>query len=443
MVHHRVPGFTALVAAILATPLAATHPEVNAVYPRGARQGSETTLKIYGQRLQSISGITFFKQGIVVLEIKPQNAGLAEVRIKIAKDCPLGNHPLLVRTARGFSNLHLFFVGTLTEVSEDEPNNSRSECRVIKLESTVNGRIKPADLDVFAVDVKKGQRVNIEVQGLRLGDQEFDPHLTVTDSQGRRLAMVDDTIFGRLDPLTSLECKVSGRWYITLRENARGGSSTSFYRLHVGTFPRPLAAFPAGGKPGQKIKVRYLTENGGFDGSMVIPPAGIHRHFVKTNRGTSPTPLHIVSSPRSNLLDAGKAKQPPPCAIGAWSLIGPFANPRNKKGASTGLQTAYPPEKGFNANAKYKGRDADVSWLQQKKLSDNVNHDLRKLIKQSDNSVVYLHRNIQSASARHVLCILRGDDSIRAWCNGKPSPVSKDKEQRLILNLQKGNNKFL
>ena len=57
-------GCALLIAGLLVAPLAATHPEVSAVYPRGARQGSEVTLQIYGQRLQSIQGLTFFKEGI-------------------------------------------------------------------------------------------------------------------------------------------------------------------------------------------------------------------------------------------------------------------------------------------------------------------------------------------------------------------------------------------
>ena len=432
-----------MLASALVPPLAAQHPNVSAIYPRGSRQGSEVELKIYGDRLQSIEGLTFFQPGISVLEVKPKTPKLAEVRIQIAKDCPLGSHPLLVRTGRGFSKLHLFFVGTLREVSEKEPNDSTTKCRAIELESTVNGRIKPEDVDVFAIDVKKGQRINIEVQGLRLGDDEFDPHLTVEDEHGKRLAIVDDTILGHLDPITALDCTKSGRWYITLRENARGGTNNSFYRLHIGTFPRPLAVFPAGGKPGQQIKVRYLNDTGHFDGLMEIPASGIKKHFVSTNKGTSPTPLHIVSSSRNNLFESDKAKQAATSLISSWSAIGPFVNPRNKKGQSLGQQTRYPPEQGYKAGTKHKGRDGEVQW-QPKSLADNVTHDLRKVFKKPDNSVIYLHRSINTSSARRVLCILRGNDTLNAWCNGKPvANTNKNDEQRIILDLEKGPNSLL
>jgi len=442
MNHSIISGCTLLAAALLIAPLPATHPEVSAVYPRGARQDSEVTLEIYGQRLQSIQGITFFKEGIEVLQVTPKSATRAQVRIRITKGCPLGGHPMLIRTARGYSSLHMFFVGTLAEVSEEEPNDKTSECRAIKLESTVNGRIKPGDLDVFAIDVTKGQQINIEVQGLRLGDQEFDPHLEVTDSQGKRLAAVDDTILGHLDPLTSIECQATGRWYITLRENARGGSSTSFYRMHVGTFPRPLVMFPAGGKPGQELKVRYLDDIRGFDGTVKVPAAGIHKHFTKNDRGTSPTPLHIVSSNKDNRLERSRSKQASASAIGPWSLIGPFANPRDKSGKSVGQATPYPPEQGFKADGAYKGRDSDVSWKPQR-LPDNAAHDLKKLLKKSDNSVVYLSRNIETSTARRALCILRADDSLTAWCNQKLMVRTQNKEQRLILDLRKGSNRLL
>lgn len=449
MVLPRLPGLTAIIAATLASALAATHPQVSAVYPRGAKRGTEVTLKIYGARLQEIQGLTFFRPGIVVLEVKPESATRAQCRIRIAQDCALGRHPLLVRTSRGFSNLHMFFIGTLSEVEEKEPNNDKAKCQVVELESTVNGRITSEDLDIFAIDVKQGQRINIEVQGLRLGDQEFDSHLTVEDSQGKRLAVVDDTIFGHLDPLTSLVCKATGRWYITLRENARGGSNTSFYRLHVGTFPRPLVTFPVGGKPGTKTKVRYLGESSSFEGILEFPPPGIHPYFVKTSAGVCPTPLQVVSSGHDNLLERSKAKQAAASVPGYWSMIGPFDNPRDKKGRSLGTQTVYPPEKQFDPKAKYKGRDGEVVWKQQKSLRDNVTCDLRALIKKSDHSVLYLHRTIQASTSRRVLCMLSGDDTIRAWCNGKrvlddpkTSGVAKD-QHRLLLDLQKGRNELL
>jgi len=43
-----------------------------------------------------------------------------------------------------------------------------------------------------------------------------------------------------------------GTYIIQLREAAYGGDNKCFYRLHVGTFPRPKTAYPMGGMMGQE-----------------------------------------------------------------------------------------------------------------------------------------------------------------------------------------------
>ncbi|HLQ46054.1 MAG TPA: PPC domain-containing protein, partial [Planctomycetaceae bacterium] len=52
-----------------------------------------------------------------------------------------------------------------------------------------------------------------------------------------------------------------GKYIIQIRETAYGGGSN--YRLHVGTFPRPLAVYPAGGKLGDEVDVKFLGDPAG------------------------------------------------------------------------------------------------------------------------------------------------------------------------------------
>ena len=56
----------------------------------------------------------------------------------------------------------------------------------------------------------------------------------------------------------STRARRDGDYYVMVRESSYRGSSRSFYRLHVGEFRRPDVVFPAGGKAGSKVDVRFL-----------------------------------------------------------------------------------------------------------------------------------------------------------------------------------------
>jgi hypothetical protein len=434
---------------LLAGSVSATHPTVSSIVPRGGKRGTEVKLTIYGARLSNIVGLVLVREGIEVIEVKKDRANRAYVTIRIAKNCPLGAHQVLVRTERGLSNLHLFMVGTLPEVKETEPNNDASTAQKVPLDVTINGRIVAEDLDVFVIDVKKGQRINFEVHGLRLGGREFDAHMTIRDDRGAKLAMVDDTIFGHMDPLASLTCKRAGKWFITLRENARGGTNDSFYRLHVGTFPRPLVAFPAGGKPGTKFKARLIGGGEAFDAEIQLPKtSGLHKYFVTTKQGTTPSPIQVVATDKPNAMEGSLTKMPAASEVSSWWMIGPFAN-RDAKGRDIGHRTAYPPEKKLDLKTEYDGRDGKVKWAIQSSLRDNVTHDLRKLIKKTDHCVVYLAKKVEAETARRVLLLFSGDDTVKIWCNGKQllddAKVSGivASQHRLFIDLAKGKNELL
>ena len=55
------------------------------------------------------------------------------------------------------------------------------------------------------------------------------------------------TLLGQ-DAACSVVVPADGKYVIQVRDSAYGGNGACAYRLHVGTFPRPLAVVPAGGK---------------------------------------------------------------------------------------------------------------------------------------------------------------------------------------------------
>jgi len=73
-------------------------------------------------------------------------------------------------------------------VQEKEPNSDFKEPQPIQLNQTVAGVIENEDIDYFSVNLKKGQRITAEVEGIRLGVTLFDPYIAIMDTNRFELA---------------------------------------------------------------------------------------------------------------------------------------------------------------------------------------------------------------------------------------------------------------
>ena len=87
---------------------------------------------------------------------------------KIAPDCRLGEHAFRLRCGSGVSELKTVWVGAMPVVAEKEPNNEFANPQTIPLNCTVQGTITSEDVDYFAVEAKKGQRISVEIEGVRV-----------------------------------------------------------------------------------------------------------------------------------------------------------------------------------------------------------------------------------------------------------------------------------
>src|SRR5690606_20828287 len=141
-----------------------------------------------------------------------------------------GIHGLRIRTQSGISNLMTFHVGTLPEVAEAEPNSSREQAQEIGFGSVVNGVIQNEDVDYFAFTAKQGERISVEVEGLRLGRTFFDPVLLLYDPSGNLVASSDDLHVAKQDAGLSCLAPSEGRYVVELRETAYRGNNESTYR---------------------------------------------------------------------------------------------------------------------------------------------------------------------------------------------------------------------
>lgn len=264
----------ALLLALLALPLAATaaSPVLNGVTPRGAQRGSEAILILGGARLADAKELLFYSPGFQVARLEAVNDSQIKATVKIAPTAALGEHSLRLRTASGISELRTFWVGALPEIAEKEPNSEFPAPQKVPLNITVTGVVENEDVDYYAVECKKGQRLSVEIEAMRLGTTLFDPYVAILDAKRFELATSDDSPLLGQDGTCSIVAPADGTYVVQVRESSYQGNGGCVYRLHVGTFPRPLAVVPAGGKAGEEVEVTFLGDpTGPFKQKVKLP----------------------------------------------------------------------------------------------------------------------------------------------------------------------------
>lgn len=257
----------------------AASPVLSAIQPRGAQRGAEAVLTFSGARLSDAQEVLAYYPGVTVKKTEVVNDATLKVTVAVAPDCRLGEHAFRVRTATGVSDVRTFWVGALPAVEEVEPNSEFEKPQPIPLNVTVHGVVQSEDQDYFVVECKKGQRLSVEVEAMRLGVTFFDPYVAILDAKRFELATGDDSPLTHQDGGCSVVIPADGKYVIQVRESAYGGNGACQYRLHVGTFPRPTAVLPAGGKPGEELEVTFLGDPAGPIKQKVKLPAAADDHF--------------------------------------------------------------------------------------------------------------------------------------------------------------------
>ncbi|RPH39990.1 MAG: peptidase, partial [Planctomycetota bacterium] len=274
--------------------------------PRGAQRGTEIDLTLTGGQLKDAQQLLFYKTGLEVLKLETADDKTVKIRLKVASDAPLGEHTMRLRTATGISDLKTFYVGPFPMVDEKEPNNNFKEPQKIGKNLTVTGVIANEDVDYFAVELKKGERLSVELEGIRLGTSLFDAYVAILDTKRFEIASADDTALLLQDPFLGIMAPEDGTYIIQVRETSYGGGDNGAYRLHVGNFPRPQAVYPPGGKAGEELEVTFLGDAAGpLKKTIKLPDAPVDRHGVYCeDQGQSPpSPNFMRVSDYPNVLE--------------------------------------------------------------------------------------------------------------------------------------------
>jgi hypothetical protein len=292
------------------TEVQASFPQVTLILPRGVQRGGDRELVFKGNRLEDAAELLFHSSdpnaAFVVRSIQPVDDKSFKAVVFVPENCPLGEHLVQVRCKSGISDFRSFFVGALPEVEEKEPNGSLAEAQTVPLNSTIQGVVKAEDVDCFAVTLQKGQRLSVDVEALRLGTFLFDPAVAILDEKRFELAAVDDVPIARQDGVLSMVAPADGTYYVQMRETSYGGNDNCRYRLHVGTFPRPTAVYPAGGKSGEQVAVQFLGDAAGpIKLDVAVPASGTTLPLFATDaQGIGPTAVPFRISTLGNVLEA-------------------------------------------------------------------------------------------------------------------------------------------
>ena len=280
----------------------ATEPAISSVLPRGGQLGSTQEIVITGQRLKDAEEIFFYEKGITAIEIVEEKETKLSAKFVISADAKIGQHELRLRTKKGLSKLFTFWVGPYPNLDEKEPNSSFEDAQPIPMNVTVNGVAQNEDVDYFEINATQGQRISAEVEAIRLSGPLFDPYVAILDENRFEIATSDDSELLLQDSTTSVIAPTTGTYYIEVRESSYRGNGSYRYRVHVGSFPRPLVITPAGGEAGKAIEFTFLGDpKGSFKKTITLPndqrTTLPYHHEENGLRAPSPNNIRISKFP--------------------------------------------------------------------------------------------------------------------------------------------------
>ena len=307
------PALTLSAAFLVAGPVSAAYPEFNSIQPRGAQRGTEVEVTLSGNRLADAEEIiSYAPENIKVLDFKIENPTTLKARFQLAPNCPLGEHLFRVRCKSGISYARNFFAGQFPSVEEKEPNTVITEAQPITTGVTLSGTAKNEDTDYYKVECKKGERLSVEVEGIRLCTNFWDPYVAILNSKKFELAVSDDSPLGIQDGHVSVIIPEDGTYYVEVRDSSYAGNDGAQYRVHVGAFPRPTVAYPPGGKTGTEMEVTFLGDAGGpFTQKVTIPatPGEVMKLEAKAHGLSAPSPNLFRITSLDNSMEAGASQR--------------------------------------------------------------------------------------------------------------------------------------
>lgn len=283
-------------------------PRLTHLTPAAGQRGGEVEITMTGANLSDPRELLFDEpDSFSVVEIKAEG-NRPKAKIKIAPDARIGEHSFRLVTKSGISDVRLFYVTPFPLVMEQPEDKADSKKpQPISLGVTVSGTTPNEDEDRYELELKKGQRLGVEVIGMRIQTQnQYDPDLSITKADGTLILAADDMPFSRQDPVASVIVPEDGKYLICIKDSTNSGPGQSSYLINIGTFPRPVAVYPPGGPAGEEVKFTFIGDaTGPIQRTIKLPEQPVDYHPLYIEDGQlAPQPILVRVSPMPNALEA-------------------------------------------------------------------------------------------------------------------------------------------
>jgi hypothetical protein len=289
---------------------------IERVTPRAGQRGTTVAVTLEGTFIKEPREILFYRPGIRCLEVSalpplPNPRAMAHggfiqdsvlARFEIDAEATPGLHPFKLRTATELTTLSTFAVTRFPVVNES------GEDQLVPMDTAVLGRMdtnQVADVDVYRVAGKKGGHLSVELDSVWLtekfyAESEFDLMVRLLDPTGKELARNDDSALKLQDSVASVILPADGEYRVEVKQRIFKSGADCYYLAHIGSHHRPLAAYPAGGPAGEKLKVTLLGDPAGeMTRDLALPnETGDFAFF-----DTMPSPLTLRVSDFPNVLE--------------------------------------------------------------------------------------------------------------------------------------------
>ncbi len=307
---HRLILTTSLFALLAPASVALAYkPAITGTTPRGLQRGTTQKVILAGTRLSDARQLLMDHEGITVKSLKAIDDRKVELELEIPASTLPGLYPMRLVTETGLSNMIMFAVGAMPQVDEKEPNSEFATPQQISTNVTVEGMTAREDVDYFAVTLKEGEPLTVELEGVRIkkgrANPFYDPYVAILNAERFELATSDDAPLLQQDSVCSIKAPQDGTYIVVVRDSSFGGNNDR-YRLHVGTYPRPIAVVPAGGPPGELVDMTFIDLNGdAWIEKIQMPsePSEAYPLVVANEAGTSPSPNFIRVQPMENVIE--------------------------------------------------------------------------------------------------------------------------------------------
>jgi hypothetical protein len=290
---------------LTASSARADEPVLSSLTPPGVQRGVVTEIQFNGARLADAREVLIYHTSagaavepttkIEVTDVVAEGDNIVKAKLTVPADFPPGLLGVRLATATGISDMRHLGITALPQFPEVEPNSDFDAPQAVAMNSTLYGVVTNEDVDYFAVDLAEGQTLTVELEGLRLGTEFFDPSVTILDDKRFEVASSDDAPLLQQDCVCSMQAPRAGRYIVEVRESSFGGNERCQYRVHIGDFPRPLVVIPAGGRPGELLAATLVDASGQTWTEQIQLPdtTGDFEFTASRGGGVAPSPNRI------------------------------------------------------------------------------------------------------------------------------------------------------